>query len=151
MDSGMTHSSEAALSDRIMAWIQTDGGDQALLFITLDAAMRPHVILLARDEVAVVSPSRLRVALAEASRTSGNLLVRPMATLAIYDADLACVIKLRALPAPRTVLPTTVAWDLAVEDVRFDAPAAAESAARLVTGLRFEGRPDRADLRAALR
>ena len=142
--------SQAAIPDRIEAWIRSDGGDLALLLITLDASSRPHVMMLARDEVRVVSPTRLRVALGGRSRSAENLGQRRTATLAIYDAGLACVIKTRAASKPRALIGETVACDLAVEDVRFDAPAAAETSARLVTGLRFEGRPERNDVRKAL-
>jgi hypothetical protein len=146
----MTPTPGTAVPERIEAWIRDEGGDLALLLITLDEAQHPHVMMLARDEVRVVSLTRLRVAVGEGSRTAENLRLRKTATLAIYDAGLACVIKTRTLAEPRALLPGTVACDLAVEDVRFDVPAATEGSARLVTGLRFEGRAERLDIREAL-
>jgi hypothetical protein len=150
MESAMALPPETALPDRIANWIRSEGGDHALLLITVDAYLRPHPVMLARDEVFVVSPMQLRVAIGEATRTAENLRLRSSSTLAIYDAGLACVIKTRTAGGPRSLLPGTVAYDLAVEDVRFDTPAAAEASARLVTGLRFEGRAEHRDIRAAL-
>jgi len=112
--------------------------------------MRPHVVMLARDEVLVRSLTHLRVALAETSRSAENLRLRASATLAIYGADLACAIKTRVVKGPRPLKPGSVACDLFVEEVRLDTPAKAEATARLVTGLRFEGRAERKDTREKL-
>lgn len=146
----MTANPEAALPESIAAWIREEGGDLALLLITIDASSRPHVAMLARDEVHVISLTRLRVAVGEKSRSAAHLRLHGVATLAIYDSGLACILKTRTLAEPRPLLPGTVCCDLALEDIRFDTPAAAESTARLVSGLRFEGRPERRDIRAAL-
>lgn len=139
-----------ALPDRIVAWIRSEGGPHALLLLTVDGFLRPHIMMLARDEVAVTSPTTLRVAVGERSQSAENLRLRSSATLAIYDVDLACVIKARATHGPRGIGDGAVACDLAVEDVRFDTPTAAEASARLVTGLRFEGRAERTDVRERL-
>jgi hypothetical protein len=117
---------QSSLPDRITAWIRSEGGDHAILVITIDGYMRPHVMLLARDEIFA-------------------------ATLALYDADLACFIKTRAMKAPQPLLTGTVYCDLTVEDVRLDTPTKAEATARLVTGLRFEGRAERTDIRDRLK
>jgi hypothetical protein len=138
------------LPDRIAAWIRADGGDHALLLITVDGMLRPHVMMLARDEVFVVSPTQVRVAMGEGSQSAENLRLRASAALAIYDADLACVIKTRVVQTPRALLPGTLACDLAVEEVRLDTPARSEASARLTSGLRFEGRADRGDIREEL-
>lgn len=151
MDSAMQTPPPSALPDRITRWILEDGGDNALLLITVDGHLRPHIMMLARDEVVVISPSHLRVGIGDQSQTAENLRLRSSATLAIYDADLACVIKTHAMSAPRPLLPRTASCDLAVEDVRFDTPTATEAAARLVTGLRFEGRREHPEIRAELR
>ncbi len=147
----MATTPEPVVPDRIANWIRSEGGDHALLLITVDAYLRPHVMMLARDEVVVVSGTRLRVAIGEKSQSAENLRLRSSATVAIYDAGLACVIKTHATAGPRELGPGTLACDLAVEDVRFDSPAAAEGSARLVTGLRFEGRAERPDIRERLR
>lgn len=146
----MKTTSEQAIPARITSWIRADGGDLALLLITVDAEQRPHVVMLARDEIHVASPVLLRLAVGERSRSAGNLRLRRAATLAIYDQGLACIIKTRAVTEPRILLKGTVFCELAVEDVRFDAPAAEEGDARLVTGLRFEGRAERHNVREAL-
>jgi hypothetical protein len=146
----MTPKPETAMPDRIRAWIVDDGGDHAILLITVDAYLRPHLMMLARDEVAVPSATRLRVAVGESTQTAENLRLRSSATLGLYDADLACVIKTHVIAAPRTLVAGTIVCDLGVEDVRFDAPTATEGAARLVTGLRFEGRAPHSDIREAL-
>jgi len=138
------------LPDRIARWIVEDGSRNAILLISVDGLLRPHVMMLARDEVVVVSEARVRVAIGERSQSAENLRLRSSATLAIYDADLACVIKTRVEQGPRPLISGTVAFDLAVEDVRLDTPTAAEASARLVTGLRFEGRKERSDIREAL-
>jgi hypothetical protein len=150
MDSVIAPTSQPSLPDRITAWILSEGGDHALLLITVDGYMRPHVMMLARDEVFVASASHLRVALGAASQSAENLRLRASATLAIYDVDLACTIKTRAMKGPQPLVPGTVYFDLTVEDVRLDMPTKAEATARLVTGLRFEGRAERADIREKL-
>ncbi len=146
----MTPTPQTSLPDRIAAWIRSEGGDHALLLITVDGTLRPHVMMLARDEVFVASSTHLRVAVAETSQSAENLRLRASATLAIYDADLACVIKTRALMGPRPLQPGTAVCDLTVEDVRLDTPTKAEATARLVSGLRFEGRAAREDIRDRL-
>lgn len=138
------------LPPEVIEWISRTGGDQALLIITVDGQVRPHVALLARDEVRVVSPGRLRVACGVGSRSAENLKDRSGATLSFFDADLACSIKTRVSWPPRTLLPDVVAADLEVEEVRLDTPRPSEGAARLSCGLHFEGRPPRPDIQAAL-
>jgi len=146
----MAPTPQTSLPDRITAWIRSEGGDHALLLITVDGHLRPHVVMLARDEVFASSGTQLRVALGATSQSAENLRLRASATLAIYDTDLACLTKTRAMSAPRPLLPGTVYCDLTVEDVRLDKPTRAEATARLVTGLRFEGRAERTDIREKL-
>lgn len=141
---------QTSLPDRIVAWIRSEGGSNALLLITVDARLRPHIMMLARDEVFVISDTALRVAIGERTQSAENLRLRSSATLAIYDADLACVIKTHATKDPREISEESLAYDLAVEEVRFDTPTAAESSARLISGLRFEGRDERVDIRDRL-
>lgn len=141
---------QSSLPDRITAWIRSEGGDHALLLITVDGYMRPHVMMLARDEVFAASATHLRVALGAASQSAENLRLRASATLALYDVDLACFVKTRAMKGPQPLLPGTVYCDLTVEDVRLDTPTKTEATARLVTGLRFEGRAERTDIRERL-
>lgn len=151
MDPVFAPTPQSSLPDRIAAWIRSEGGDHALLLITVDGYLRPHVMMLARDEVFVESATHLRVALGAISQSAENLRLRASATLAIYDADLACLIKTRAMKGPQPLLPGTVCFDLTVEDVRLDTPTKAEATARLVSGLRFEGRAERADIRDRLK
>lgn len=141
---------QSSIPDSILAWIRSTGGDHAIVVITVDGHMRPHVMLLARDEVFAVSPNHLRIALGASSQSAENLRLRASATLAVYDADLACSMKTRAMVGPRSLLPGTVYCDLTVEDVRLDTPTKAEATARLVTGLRFEGHAERVDIREKL-
>jgi len=150
MNSVFAPTPQSSLPDRIAAWIRSEGGDQALLLITVDGYMRPHVMMLARDEIFAVSDTHLRVAIGATSQSAENLRLRASATLAIYDADLACLIKTRAMKGPQPLLPGTVYCDLTVEDVRLDTPTKAEASARLVSGLRFEGRAERGDIRERL-
>lgn len=138
------------LPAQIDAWIREKGGDNAVLLITVDGYIRPHIMMLARDEVAVLSGHLLRVAVGERSQSAENLRLRQSATLAIYDADLACVIKTRVTSGPRPLVPGALAVDLTIEDIRLDTPTAAEATARLVSGLRFEGRAPRPDIRKSL-
>lgn len=149
MTSAVT-SAAGAIPDNIVAWIRTSGGDHALQLITIDCYARPHLMLMARDEIHLISNREVRVAVGEQSSTSANLTMRTSATLSIYDAALACVIKTRAVGGPTPLTAGTVAYALVVEDVRLDVPTAAEGSARLVSGLRFEGRAERSDIRAAL-
>ena len=148
MEAGPGQSS--SLPERIIWWIRHDGGDQALLMISVDGGLRPHVMMLARDEVAVMTPSRLRVAVGEASRSAENLRTRSVATLAVYDEGLAGVIKTHVISGPAPLVPGVAVFELGVDDVRLDTPSPGEGAARLVTGLRFEGRTSREDVQAQL-
>ena len=141
---------QTSLPDRIVAWIRSEGGSNAILLITVDARLRPHIMMLARDEVFVISETRLRAAVGGSTQSAENLRLRSSATLAIYDTDLACVVKTHTTGEPREIAAGTAAWDLAVEEVRFDTPTAAEASARLVSGLRFEGRAERTDIRDRL-
>ncbi len=109
MDSAMVTTPEPAVPDRIANWIRSEGGDHALLLITVDAYLRPHPIMLARDEVVVLSPSLLRVAIGLKTQSAENLRMRSSSTLAIYDEGLACVIKTRTVRGPRSLLAATVA------------------------------------------
>lgn len=135
------------LPERIAAWIDTDGSDHALLLVSVDGHLRPHIMMLARDSVFVVSKERVRVAVGEASQSAENLRARSSATLAIYDIGLACTIKTHMVKGPRPLIPGIVAYDLAVEETRLDSPLAAEVSARLLGGLRFAGRQTPAGLR----
>jgi len=146
----MLQAPQTALTDRIVMWIRSEGGPHALLLITVDGFLRPHIMMLARDEIVVMSATALRVAVRQGTQSAENLRLRSSATLAIYDHDLACVIKTHTTQGPRTLLPDTVAYDLAVEEMRLDTPTAAEASARLVTGLRFEGRAENAKVRSLL-
>ena len=146
----MMETPPTSLPDRMIAWIRSEGGSNALLLITVDARLRPHIMMLARDEVFVISATEVRVAVGERTQSGENLRLRSSATLAIYDANLACVIKTHTTAGPREIGAGAVAYDLAVEEVRFDTPTAAEAEARLVGGLRFEGRAERTDIREGL-
>jgi hypothetical protein len=151
MDSLTPQNARPELPEEVIDWITRGGGDHAVLLITVDGYLRPHVMMLSRDEIAVMSGSRLRVAVGENSQTAVNLRLRASATLGIYAASLACIVKTRVQSGPRSLLSGTDMAELAVEDVKLDTPTAAEASARLVTGLRFEGRAARPDLRELLR
>jgi len=146
----MSDENAHALTERVSDWILGDGSDHAVLLLTVDGYLRPHVALLARDEIAIPGPKTLRVAVGAGSRSAENLRLRSTATLCIYDADLACVVKTRAVRGPQPLGPGSLACELEIEDVRFDTPRAEEGAAHLVSGLRFEGRPARPDIRVQL-
>jgi hypothetical protein len=151
MDSLIPETAQPELPQGVIDWITQEGGDHAVLLITVDGYLRPHVMMLARDEIAVMTGSRVRVAVGEKSQTAENLRLRASATLAIYDASLACIVKTRVQAGPRSLSPGTDMAELGVEDVKLDTPTAAEASARLVTGLRFEGRAARPELRELLR
>ena len=150
MDSVIAPTSTPDLPDRVAAWIRAEGGSNAILLVSVDGLARPHMMMLARDEIHVISATQLRVAVGAKSQTAENLRLRTSATLGIYDADLACMVKTHAMAGAREILDGVMAFYLTVEDVRLDRPAAAEAHARLVTGLRFEGRAERADIRQRL-
>ena len=128
------------LSGRVRAWIERDGGDHALQLITVDDRLRPHVMLLSRDEIEVVSDSALRVRVQERSATAENVRRRSSATIALYDAGLACTIKTRWNGSPESTEAGASTFELTVEEMRLDAPLDSEGPARLVSGLRFERR-----------
>jgi hypothetical protein len=134
----MQPETRAGLTQRIQDWISTSGGDHAILLITVDDRVRPHVMLLAREEVSVASESSLRIRLREASRSAENLRRRSSATLCLYDAGLACAIKTHTLATSETSEGGVSTFTLSVEEVRLDAPLDSEGPARLASGLRFE-------------
>lgn len=141
---------EDRLPDQIISWIRRDGGDNALLLMTVDGRVRPHVMMLARDQIVVISDAQIRLAVGETTQSAENIRLRSSATLVIYDEALACVIKSHAVVPPRPLMPGLVGVSLEIEEVRLDAPAATEASARLLTGLRFEGRSFRNDIKEKL-
>jgi hypothetical protein len=139
------------IPDSVIDWIDSRGGNHALLVISVDARLQPHVMMAARDEVLVVSPGRIRLAVASGSQTRRNLHERSSATIALYDEGLAVWIKAHATADAMPFQGEGFAIDLVVDEVKLDAPSPEEGGARLVSGLRFEGRKPRPDLREKLK
>src|SRR5437762_13398319 len=71
---------------------------EAILVTTLDDRGRPHPALLAYGEVVALTPTRIRLAVADASTTARNLRARHAITLCLIETDGVAYIKGSARP-----------------------------------------------------
>jgi hypothetical protein len=118
---------------------------QAIPIATIDAEGRPHPALLSYGEVVAVDPRRLRLAVARASRTSGNLRRNGKLTLSLFGPDTAYYIKAAARieQDPMEGFGHLCRVEAAVESVLADrAQEGPESGAHVTGGITFDpGRP----------
>jgi flavin reductase (DIM6/NTAB) family NADH-FMN oxidoreductase RutF len=109
---------------------------QAMALVTVDAAGRPHPMLVSYLEVRALDARTLRVVVGAASGSAANLAARGAATLIVADAGLVAYVKCRAAVPPR-VAGTLARFELRVEDVKLDAASAEEGGAQVTHGIGF--------------
>ncbi len=112
---------------------------KALPLITVDAAGRPHPMLLSYLEVRAVDPKTIRIVIGARSRSAKNLLERQPATLLIVEPERTVYVKARATDGPYPVagLPDSGLFVLTVEEALEDAPAEWEGGMRITGGLTY--------------
>jgi hypothetical protein len=113
---------------------------RAIPLITVDQQGRPHPMLASYLEVRAIGPDEVRVAVGASSRTAANLADRRAATLLLVDEHRTVYVKCRAVRAPVGRGPLA-RFDLTVEDVLEDNPAAWEAELRIIGGIAYEPRP----------
>jgi flavin reductase (DIM6/NTAB) family NADH-FMN oxidoreductase RutF len=104
--------------------------------VTLDAAGRPHPMLLSYLEILARSATVIRVAVGTGSNTARNLETRGAATLLIAEPEATVYVKCRAAGAP-LVSGDLARFELAVEEVLEDSAAEGEGGARITGGVTY--------------
>ena len=120
---------------------------------TVDPDGWPHVALLSPTEIVAIDPATLRAALYADSRTTAYLRQTGRATLLVFDAGLACYLKLRAEELPQRIAatPWNAVFELRVEQVLADAAGAErEGRATIAGGVTFDPDPAHEQTRAAV-
>ena len=127
------------LTDRLSQAKLSHHLGKALPLITVDAAGRPHPMLLSSLEVRAVDPKTVRVVIGARSRSARNLLERQAATLLIVEPERTVYVKTRASagPYPVTGLPDSGLFVLTVEEVLEDAAAEWEGGMRITGGVTY--------------
>src|SRR5262249_33950536 len=116
-----------------------------LPFVTVDAAGRPHPMLLSYLELRAYDPEHMGVVMLARSRSAMNLVERHTGTLIVVEPDATGYLKLRAIDGPSTV-EGGADWGLgyfamAVEDVLQDAAADWESGMQITSAVRYAPAP----------
>ena len=123
----------------------------ALPLVTLDAAGRPHPMLISYLEIRAYDAGSVGLVIQAGSDSARNLGARNVATLVIVDATIVAYVKLERLDGPLAVESHLTAtgrqgssedarlayFMLAVEEVREDAATEEEAGARIVAGPRY--------------
>ena len=107
---------------------------QALPLITLDAAGRPHPMLLSYLELLAAGPEVIRLVVGAHGSSARNLAERGAATLLVVDAERTVYVKCRAHGQPLVAAPLA-RFTLRVEDVLEDSAAEWEGGARITSGI----------------
>jgi hypothetical protein len=130
---------DPALLRRLAGEWLASRASEAILVVTLDDRGRPHPALLAYGELVALTPTRVRLAVADGSTTARNLRSRHAMTLCLIEADGVAYVKAsaRALASEAWLAARGLAaFEAEVQDVLVDAPAPGE-AAWLTSGIRF--------------
>jgi hypothetical protein len=107
---------------------------RALPLITVDAAGRPHPMLVSYVEVLAVDAEAIRLAVDAGGSSARNIEERAVATLLIVDAERTVYVKGRA-GGPPLVAGRLARFTLRVEDVLEDSAAEWEGGARITGGI----------------
>ena len=145
----MTRSARAALSPALVARLSQHDLEQrlgvALPLVTLDAAGRPHPMLVSYLELRAYDGRTIGLVIQAESGSARNLAERRLATLLIVEPDAIVYVKLRALDGP---LPVPGAEEfglgyflLEVEQVLEDSAAAWEAGMRVSGTITYEPPP----------
>lgn len=128
----------------------------ALPFATVDAAGRPHPMLLSYAELRAYDAGTVGLVIEAGSRSARNLRERGAGTLLVIEPDAVVYVKMRAVDGPLPVAGGE-AWGLGyfllgVEEVLEDVGARGEDAARISRSLAYEPvpAPDDPRVRATL-
>ena len=100
-------------------------------------------MLLSYLEVRAVEPRLIRIVIGVQSRTTRNLTERKAATFIIVEPERTMYLKtrVRSGPGPVAGLPELGLFELAVEDVQEDSPAAWEGGMRITGGITYAPAP----------
>ena len=115
--------------------------------VTVDVEGRPHPMLLSYLEVRALDPRVIRIAIGVESRSARNLAERKTGTFLIVEPTRTVYLKtrVRSGPSPVPGLPALGLFDLAVEDIQEDAPAAWEGGMRITSGITYAPAPSLAE------
>jgi len=116
----------------------------AMPLVTVDAAGRPHPMLISYLEIRAYDAGSVGVVIQAMSGSARNLEARRAATLVVMDRDVVAYVKLRLVDGPLPVREDErlAYFMLGVEEVREDHATEEEGNARIVAGPRFEPLPD---------
>jgi hypothetical protein len=106
----------------------------AIPLITVDTRGLPHPMLASYLELRAAGPRIIRVVLGASSRSAANLEARGAAALLLVDDRRTVYVKCRAA-GPATRRGELARFDLAVEDVLEDTPAAWEAGLGIISGI----------------
>jgi flavin reductase (DIM6/NTAB) family NADH-FMN oxidoreductase RutF len=109
--------------------------------ITVDAEARPHPMMCSYLEMLADSPETLRLVIGGRSRSARNLAERRVATVLIVEPELTVYIKARVARGP-VAFGELARFDLRVEDVLEDRPAAWEAGLGITGGITYAPVPD---------
>lgn len=112
-------------------------------FVTVDAEGRPHPMLLSYLEIRALDPQSIRIVIGAESRSARNLAARKTGTFIIIEPERTVYLKARAVSGPRPLaaVPHLGVFDLRVEDVQEDSPAAWEGGMRITGGITYAPAP----------
>lgn len=112
-------------------------------FVTVDVEGRPHPMLLSYLEVRALEPGLIRIVIGVESRSARNLAERKAGTLLLIEPARTVYLKTRARSGPHPVpgVPELGVFDLGVEDIQEDAPAAWEGGMRITSGITYAPAP----------
>lgn len=113
---------------------------RAIPLITVDADGRPHPMLCSYLELWAMDARTIRLAIGAASQSAANLEARGAATLLLIESERTLYVKCRAAGAG-AVRDALRRFDLAVEDVLEDSPAAWEEGLRITGGITYGPAP----------
>lgn len=108
----------------------------AMPVVTVDPEGRPHAMLCSYLEILADGERTLRLAIGARSRSARNLTERRMATVLIVEPELAVYIKTRLRRGP-VAFGDLARFDLRVEDVQEDRPAAWEEGLHITGGITY--------------
>jgi len=145
----MTRSRGPALPPELVARLSQQGLERrlgvGLPFVTVDAAGRPHPMLVSYLELRAYDAGSLGLVIRARSQSARNLAERKTGTLLIVEPDAIVYVKTVAVDGP---LPVEGGGDLglgyfllAVEDVLEDAAAEWESGLRITQAIQYRPAP----------
>jgi hypothetical protein len=114
---------------------------RAIPVITVDADGRPHPMLCSYLELLAVDERTVRLVIGRAGTSAANLAERGLATLLLVEPGLTLYVKCRATGTARPA-GDLVRFDLVVEDVLEDMPAAWEEGLGIIGGIAYAPVPD---------